>query len=158
MRRLMSSQWYGKLCVGQFIGRMAVAQPNVKQSKVKPSSLAVVEGYYAAMKSGDDDKLGSYLHRNAKYIDPRWPLTGKDQVLAFGKRFSDAVDKLETVAKFSTNGKVMVVHDVTFKEADKPMRTAMLIAVDDGLIKKMELIADTSEHIDVCTKIFSKYD
>lgn len=134
-----------------------VKPSKVKPSKVKPSNLAIVEAYYAAMKSGDNDKLGSYLHRNVKYIDPRWPVTGKDQVWAFGKKFSTAVDKLETVAKFSTNDQVMVVHDVMFKEADKPMRTAMLIAVDDGLIKRMELIADPSEHIDVCTKIFSNY-
>ena len=118
-------------------------------------NLATAEAYYSAMMSGDYEKIGSYLHKDVRYSDPRWPLTGKDQVWPIAKSFSDAVNELKTVGKFSTNDQVMLVHDVIFHGSEKPLRTAVLMTFDEGLIKQIELVADISQHMDVCKEIFS---
>jgi len=119
------------------------------------SNLATAEAYYAAMQSGDYEKMGSYLHNDVKYSDPRWPLAGKDRVWPIARSFSNAVKELKTVGRFSTNDQVMLVHDVLFHESEKPLRTAVLMNFDGGLIKEIGLISDISQHIDVCTEIFS---
>jgi len=119
------------------------------------SNLATAEAYYSAMQSGDYEKMGRCLHNNVKYSDPRWPLTGKDQVWPIAKSFSAAVKQLKTVGKFSTNDQVMLVHDVLFHKSEKPLRTAVLMSFDGALIKEIGLISDISQHIDVCTEIFS---
>jgi ketosteroid isomerase-like protein len=119
------------------------------------SNLATAEAYYSAMESGDYEKMGSYLHNDVKYSDPRWPLKGKDQVWPIARSFSNAVKQLKTVGKFSTNDQVMLVHDVMFHRSEKPLRTAVLMTFDDKLIKEIGLISDISQHIDVCTEIFS---
>jgi AraC-like DNA-binding protein/ketosteroid isomerase-like protein len=119
------------------------------------SNLATAEAYYSAMESGDYEKMGSYLHSDVKYSDPRWPLKGKDQVWPIARSFSNAVKQLKTVGKFSTNDQVMLVHDVMFHRSEKPLRTAVLMTFDDKLIKEIGLISDISQHIDVCTEIFS---
>lgn len=118
------------------------------------SNLAIAESYYSCMESGDYEKMGSYLHDNVKYADPRWPLTGKDQVWPIAKSFAEAVAKLKVAAKFSADDQVMLVHDVIFHKADKPLRTAVLLSFAGGLIKEIELISDISQHMDVCREIF----
>jgi ketosteroid isomerase-like protein len=122
---------------------------------MKKSNLATAEAYYSAMQSGDYEKMGSYLHNDVKYVDPHWPLTGKDRVWPIAQSFAAAVDQLKTAAKFSTNDQVMLVHDVIFHKSKKPLRTAVLMTFDKGLIKEIELIADISQHLDICKKIFS---
>jgi ketosteroid isomerase-like protein len=119
------------------------------------SNLATAEAYYSAMQSGDYEELGSYLHNDVKYVDPHWPLTGKDRVWPIARSFAAAVRQLKTAAKFSNNDQVMLVHEVMFYQSEKPLRTAVLIAFDEGLIKEIELIADISQHMDVCKEIFS---
>ena len=119
------------------------------------SNLATAEAYYSALMGGDYEKMGSYLDNDVHYVDPRWPLTGKDQVWPIAKSFAAAVDQLKPVAKFSADDQVMLVHDVLFHKSDKPMRTAMLMSFERGRIKVLELIADTSQHLDVCSEIFS---
>ena len=119
------------------------------------SNVATAEAYYSCMKSGDYEKLGSYLHDNVKYLDPNWPLTGKDQVWPIAKSFATAVAQLKPVAKFNKDDQVMLVHDVKFHKADKPLRTAVLMTFSEGLIKEIELISDISQHMDVCKEIFT---
>ena len=125
------------------------------EDHMNQSNLATAEAYYSAMESGDYEKIGSYLHNDVKYSDPRWPLTGKDRVWPIAKSFSAAVKQLKTVGKFSTNDQVMLVHDVLFHKSEKPLRTAVLMSFDGGLIKEIGLISDISQHIDVCTEIFT---
>ena len=125
------------------------------EDHMNQSNLATAEAYYSALMSGNYEKIGSYLHSDVKYSDPRWPLTGKDQVWPIAKSFSDAVNELKTVGKFSTNDQVMLVHDVIFHGSEKPLRTAVLMTFDEGLIKGIELVADISQHMDVCKEIFS---
>ncbi|MBK7616765.1 MAG: nuclear transport factor 2 family protein [Burkholderiales bacterium] len=119
------------------------------------SNLPIAEGYYSSMVAGDYGKMETYLHDNVEYVDPRWPLSGKVQVLQIAKSFAAAVATLTTVAKFEADDKVMLVHDVKFHNADKPLRSAVLIAFAGGLIKEIQLIADTSQHVEVCTQIFA---
>jgi hypothetical protein len=122
---------------------------------VKQSNLEVAKAYYAAMEINDYEKMGSYLHQDVKYLDPRWPLTGKDQVFQFAKSFCSAVKHLETVANLSTDDQVVLVHNVIFHKSDKPLKTAVLMTLDGGLVKEIELISDISQHMDVCAEIFS---
>jgi len=119
------------------------------------SNLDTAEAYYSALMSGDYEKMGVYLHKDVKYSDPRWPLTGKDRVWPIAKSFSDAVSELKTVGKFSTNDQVMLVQDVIFHGSEKPLRTAVLMTFDEKLIKEIGLISDISQHMDVCKQIFS---
>jgi tellurite resistance protein len=119
------------------------------------SNLTIAEAYYSSMVAGDYGKMETYLDDNVKYVDPQWPLSGKAQVLQIAKSFATAVEKLTTVAKFEADDKALLVHDIKFHDADKPLRSAVLIAVAGGLIKEIQLIADTSQHVEVCTKIFT---
>jgi ketosteroid isomerase-like protein len=127
------------------------------------SNLAVAEAYYSAVESGDHAKMGSLLRDDVKYVDPQWPLTGKAQVLPIGRSFAAAIKQLKTVAKFSANDQVMLVHDVMFHaapgvpvaETSNPLRTSVLMTFDGGLIKEIQLIANTSQHEEICKKIFT---
>ena len=119
------------------------------------SDLALAEAYYSAMQSHDYDKIGSYLDNNVKYVDPNWPLTGKDKVFPVAKKFSDAVSQLKTVAKFSNDGQVMIVHDVFFKGSEAPLRSAALMTFSNGLIQQLVLICNPNQHMDICKAIFS---
>jgi hypothetical protein len=49
----------------------------------------------------------------------------------------------------------MLVHDVLFHGSEKPLRTAVLMTFDEKLIKEISLISDISQHMDICTEIFS---
>lgn len=119
------------------------------------SNLAMAEAYYSAVLSGDYDKVGSYLHSDVEYIDRLWPATGKDQVWPTAKAFASAVNQLNMVARFSNDDQVMLVCDVDWKQSETLMRTAVLITFSEGLIKRIELIYDPSQHMDICTGIFS---
>ena len=128
---------------------------SIGRTTMNQANLATAEAYYSAIESGDYEKMGSYLHNDVKYSDPRWPLTGKDRVWPIAKSFSDAVKQLKTVGKFSTNDQVMLVQDVIFHKSEKPLRTAVLMTFVEGLIKEIGLISDISQHMDVCSEIFS---
>jgi hypothetical protein len=119
------------------------------------SNLDMAEAYYSAMGSGNDGKLRSLLHDDVKYVDPLWPLTGKNRVWPAAKKFSAAVKQLKLTEKSSTDDQVTLVYDVTFKKSDKPLRTVVLMTFGDGLIKQIELVYDTSQHMDICREIFS---
>jgi ketosteroid isomerase-like protein len=121
----------------------------------KQSNLAKAEAYYSAVVSGDYDKMGSYLHSDVLYNDQNWPVTGKDNVWPVARKFGAAIDLLEPAAIFSDDDQVMLVHDIHWKEAEKPMRTAVLLTFDEGLIKQIDFIGDPSQHMDVCRGIFS---
>ena len=130
------------------------AQP-IRRNEMNQSNLEVAEAYYTAVEGGDYEKMDRYLHCDVKYVDPRWPLAGKEKVWPIAKSFSSAVKQLKPVARFSAGDKVMLVHDVLFHKSEKPMRTAMLMTVGEGLIKEMQLISDISQHTDACAAIFS---
>jgi len=118
------------------------------------SSLAVAVDYYTAMAKGDTARMGSYLSKDVKYVDPSWPLDGKDQVLKIAKKFGDAVDRLETVDAFGAGDKAVVIHDVIFKGADIPLRSVAYITCKDGLITEINLVCNPIPHIDICKAIF----
>jgi hypothetical protein len=119
------------------------------------SNLATAEAYYSAVGGGNDNKIRSSLHDDVKYLDPLWPLTGKNRVFPAAKKFSAAVKQLKLIEKSSTDDRVTLVYDVTFKKSDKPLRTVVLMTFDGELIKQIELVYDTSQHMDICREIFS---
>lgn len=119
------------------------------------SSLAMAVNYYSAVESGDHDAIGSYLHNDVKYVDPLWPVSGKDQVWQAAKGLSSAVKDLEITSIFGTDEQVMLTHECKFRKSGKPLRTAVLMTFADGLIKEIELFYNPSQHMDVCTEVFS---
>lgn len=118
------------------------------------SSLAVAVDYYTAMAKGDIEAMGSYLSDNVRYVDPSWPLDGKDEVLGIAKKFGDAVDRLETVDTFGAGDKSVIIHDVYFKESDIPLRSVAYITSNDGLIEEINLVCNPMIHIEICKGIF----
>ena len=83
------------------------------------SNLAMAEAYYSAVERGDNDKIGSYLHSDVKYLDPMWPVTGKDRVWPTAKLFSAGVEQLQTAAKFSMDDKVVLYSRCDLQEVRK---------------------------------------
>ena len=117
------------------------------------SNLAMAEAYYSTLLSGDYNKAGGYLHSDVKYIDRLWPATGKDRVWPVAKAFAAAVNQLQNTVKFSNNDQVVLICDVIWEKSEKPLRTAVLMTFGEGLIKQIELIYDSSEHMDICRDI-----
>jgi ketosteroid isomerase-like protein len=118
------------------------------------SSLALVVDYYSAMARGDFDKMGSYLSDDVRYVDPSWPLNGKDQVLGIAKKFGAAVNRLDTVAAFGADDKAVIIHDVTFKGSTIPLRSVAVVTVTGGHIQEINLICNPIQHIEICKAIF----
>ncbi|KAF3362376.1 SnoaL-like domain protein [Chlamydiales bacterium STE3] len=102
----------------------------------------IIEEYYKAVGNKNFEKIEKQLHPDVEFIAPLAQMKGKEAVLEFTKKFTTLFKTLNIRAKFGANNQAMAVYDVDFPEPIGIFSSSVLMTVENGLIKKIELFYD----------------
>ena len=118
-------------------------------------NISIVEAYYNAMEKKDVARMGNYLHSDVQFIGPLDTKTGKEAVLQAAKHFCVLFKTITIRTKCSSGNDVMLAYDFDFPPPIGKFRAAVLINIEDDLIRKIELFYDPRPLIDKKDNIFS---
>lgn len=107
-------------------------------------TLEVGSSYYRAMSEKDLNQIEKLLHPDVVFIGPIAEFSGKEAVLGWIGAFLPRFDKLTVRGQFANENQMMFAYDVTFPEPFGRYRTASLVDIKDGLVKRIELFFDAS--------------
>jgi SnoaL-like protein len=111
--------------------------------------------YYQAMKNKDLSIIEKYLHSEVRLISPLADITGKDAVLNSVKNFLVVFNKLTIRAQCDNGDQVMLAYDLDCPAPMGPIRGAVLLNFQEGLIIRYELFYDARPFEKKKDEIFS---
>lgn len=98
--------------------------------------------YYTAMGKKDINEASKHLHPDIHLISPLAEINGKNAVIEAIKGFMSSFNAIHIRAKLSNEDSAMLVIDVTYPAPIGLLRTASLLAVQNGVITRIELFHD----------------
>lgn len=119
------------------------------------NNVAIAEAYYTAMKARNIEGMGQYLHPDVTFMGPLAKLMGKEAVLEAAIKFSALFESLTIREKFETSHQAMLVNDLKFPAPIGNIQTAVLMDIQEGLIRKIELFYDARPFEKKRDEIFS---
>jgi hypothetical protein len=100
------------------------------------------EAYYKAVGEKNLEKAEQFLHPDVEMIGPLSKVSGKKEFVDAVKRFLDLFTTLTIRAKFDSENQAMIVYELNCPAPFGTFSAAVLLTIQDDLIKKFELIFD----------------
>ena len=100
--------------------------------------------FYEAMAKKDDSAIANLLSHDVTFLSPVTQLSGKNEVLAWERRFLPSFNSLTIHTVCSNESQAMLAYEIQFPDMDEGARAAALLNISQGLITRIELFFDMS--------------
>lgn len=110
---------------------------------MKRDTKAIGISYYTALGEKNIEKVGTHLHPEIQFTDPKETVLGKEAVLKAAERFTRIFKTLTIRTPFGSEDQAMIVYEVDIPGLSKKLQAASLLSFQDGLISKIELFYDS---------------
>lgn len=106
-------------------------------------NINLVVAYYQALTEKNFSAVEKLLHPNIRLLSPLAEVIGKEAVLNSAKQFADFFKEITIRARFGANEQVMLAYNIECPAPVNTLRAAVLITIEDDLIRCIELFYDT---------------
>lgn len=103
---------------------------------------SLAQTYYELMAKKDLASMEKYLHPDVQFKGPLDEFEGKEKVLNATKNFMSIFETLKIRAAFEKENHAMIVYDLDIPLAGGAISGAVLVTVEERVIKKFELFYD----------------
>ncbi len=113
-----------------------------RRSIMSEHEAETARAYYEAFARKDVADIARRLHPDVRFTGPLAELTGREAVVEAAGRLLVRSEGLRIRASFGGGGEAVVVYDLSFPDPIGVCRTAALLAIEQGLITRIELFYD----------------
>jgi hypothetical protein len=106
------------------------------------NNVTIAKEYCVAIGEKSLEKIATYLHPDVEFLGPLSEVKGKEKYYETLIGFMDFFKNYDVRVICGSEDNVMIAYDVEFFEPAIKTRTAALLTIEEGLIKKIELFFD----------------